>query len=102
MKINRKTTMLINFFNFFFFELLIKIQISSKKKEITEAVQKRDSEIKELNKAYLTLESEYNYHQAVTKKNENELNQILSNLNNIQVKNNDVSYEALKKQNIIK
>ena len=67
-----------------------------------EEVQKREAEIKELNKIYLTLESDFNYNQAVTKKNENEMDQVLGNLNSIQVRNNEVSYEITKKQNVIK
>jgi len=73
-----------------------------KNKDFMEEVQKREAEIKELNKIYLTLESDFNYNQAVTKKNENEMDQVLGNLNSIQVRNNEVSYEITKKQNVIK
>ena len=42
------------------------------------------------------------YNQAVTKRNENDLEQSFNNLKNLQNKNSEVLHEISKKQNILK
>ena len=50
----------------------------------------------------MTLESDMSYNQAVTKRNENDLEQSFNNLKNLQNKNSEVLHEISKKQNILK
>lgn len=55
-----------------------------------------------MKKKVLTLESDYNYNQTVTKRNENDLNEIINELKIIQNKNSDFNREISNKKNLIR
>lgn len=67
-----------------------------------ELFQKNELELKDLKKISLTLESDYNYNQAVTKRNENDSDQVSNILKSLKAKNEETSQEISKKQNILK
>lgn len=74
----------------------------SKNKESHENVYKNECALKDLKKILLTLESDYNYHQSVTKRNECDLNEVINEFKQMQNHNNDLNLQITNQLSHIK